>query len=335
MRVAVYYNNQDLRVEDLPKLQIGAGELLVKVLASGICGTDLMQWYRIKKAPRVLGHEIAGEILESKSEKYRSGQRVFVSHHVPCNECKYCLAGNHTACELLHKGNYEPGGFSEFIRIPEINVERGTYELPENVSFEAGTMIEPLGCVVRGQRVIDISAGQTVLILGSGVSGLLNIQLAKLKGAKVIATDIDDYRLNKAKEYGADKVLNANQKFDIKADRVIVSTGALPAAEQALSCIDRKGIILLFAIPDKAINIPVVDFWRNEITLTSSYGAAPVDLEEALDLITKRKVNVQDMITHRFPLEEIQKGFKIASAAKESLKVIIRPHSPHNPEKNF
>ena len=156
MKVAVYYNNKDIRLEERPKPIIKEGEILVKVKASGICGTDVMEWYRIKKAPRILGHEIAGEIIESKSNKFKVGQRVFVSHHVPCNKCKYCLEGNHTACDTLHAGNYDPGGFSEFIRVPKINVELGTYILPENVSYGEGTMIEPLGCVVRGQRIINI-----------------------------------------------------------------------------------------------------------------------------------------------------------------------------------
>ena len=324
MKVAVYYNNNDIRIEERPKPKIQDGEILVKVIASGICGTDVMEWYRIKKAPRVLGHEISGEIVESKTNKFKIGQRVFVSHHVPCNKCKYCKEGNHTACETLHKGNYEPGGFSEFVRAPKENVELGTFLL-ENVSYEEGTMIEPLGCVVRGQKVINIKKGQDVLILGSGVSGLLNIQLAKLKGAKVIATDIDDYRLSKAKEFGADKVINAKEDFNIKADRIIVCTGALKAAEQAFKCIDRKGTILFFAVPNKNIVVPTVDFWRNEITIASSYGAAPDDLKEALELIRNEKIDVKSMITHEFPLEEIQKGFKIVSEAKDSLKVIIKP----------
>ncbi|MFH1683648.1 MAG: alcohol dehydrogenase catalytic domain-containing protein [Candidatus Margulisiibacteriota bacterium] len=325
MRVAVYYNNQDIRLEDRPIPKIGPGELLVKVLASGICGTDVMEWYRIKKAPRILGHEIAGEIVESKSEKYQTGQRVFVSHHVPCNKCKYCLAGNHTACDVLHKGNYDPGGYSEFIRIPKINVDYGTYVLPEQVSYEEGTMIEPLACVVRGQRVIDVKKGQTVLVLGSGLSGLLNIQLAKLKGAKVIATDINEYRMNKAGEFGADQVVAASQKLEIKADRIIICTGALQAIGQAFNCIDKKGTILFFAIPNKNIEVPTVDFWRNEITIASSYGAAPIDLEESLGLITDGRINVKDMITHKLPLTEIQKGFKLVSEAKDSLKVVLRP----------
>lgn len=325
MKVALYHNNNDIRIENLPVPEIQAGEILVKVKASGICGTDVMQWYRIKKAPRVLGHEISGDIAESKTDKYKAGQRVFVSHHVPCNKCKYCLDGNHTACDTLHKGNYEPGGYSEFVRVPEINVELGTYLLPDNVSYEEATMIEPLACAVRGTRVINLKKAHSVLILGCGISGLLNIKLAKLRGAKVIATDINEHRLNKAKEFGADEAINANQEFNITADRIIVCTGALGAVAQAFKCIDRKGVILFFAIPDKNIEIPTVDFWRNEITITSSYGAAPDDLSESLELIKTGKVKVKDMITDVLALEDIKKGFQIVSEAKESLKVVLRP----------
>jgi hypothetical protein len=190
-------------------------EILLKVKASGICGTDVMEWYRAKKAPRVLDHETTGDIVDIGEgvKKFNVGQRVFVTHHVPCYECKYCLEGNHTACEVLHKGNYDPGGFSEFIRVPKMNVEHGTFLLPENISYEEGTMIEPLACCVRGQKVINIKENHTVLILGSGVSGLSNIQLAKLRGARVVATDVDNYKLKKAEEFGADEVIDAKQKY--------------------------------------------------------------------------------------------------------------------------
>jgi L-iditol 2-dehydrogenase len=326
MKVAIYYKNDDIRLEERPKPEIKEGDVLIKVKASGICGTDVMEWYRVKKAPRVLGHEISGEIVETKNSKFKVGDRVFVSHHVPCNECKYCLEGNHTACETLHSGNYDPGGFSEYVRVPKINVENGTYLL-NKVSYEEGTMIEPLGCVLRGQRVVNVKKNHTVLILGSGVSGLMNIQIAKLKGAKVIATDIDPYRLKKAKEFGADEVINVSkEQLDVKADRVIICTGAMAAVKQAFENVDKKGIILFFAIPNKDVELPIVDFWRNELTVTSSYGAAPVDLEEALELIKDNKVNVKDMITHKLPLDKIQEGFKIVAEAKENLKVVIEPN---------
>jgi L-iditol 2-dehydrogenase len=325
MIVAKYYNNNDIRLEERPIPKIGPGEILVKVHASGICGTDVMEWYRIQKAPRILGHEIAGEIVESQSDKYHPGQRVFVSHHVPCNTCKYCLAGHHTACDTLHQGNYDPGGYSEYVRVPKINVDYGVYVLPDQVSYLEGTMIEPLACGVRGLGLIDIRAEHTVLILGCGISGILNIQLAKLTGARVIATDINEYRLKKAKEFGADEVRHAAQDLNLKAERVIVCTGAYAAVEQAFRCIDKKGIILFFAIPNRDIAIPIPDFWRNELTVTSSYGAAPVDLAEALQLIADQTINVKDTITHTLPLEQIQEGFRIVAEAKESLKVVLKP----------
>jgi L-iditol 2-dehydrogenase len=323
MLVAKYYNNNDIRLEDIPVPPIVPGEILVKVRASGICGTDVMEWYRIKKAPRILGHEIAGDIVESKSDRYRPGQRVFVSHHVPCQDCKYCREDNQTACDTLHAGNYDPGGYSQFVRVPRINVDYGVYVLPEQVSYLEGTMIEPLACGVRGLGLIDIQPRHTVLILGCGISGILNIQLAKLTGARVIATDLNEYRLKKAKEFGADAVIHAAHPLDLKADRVIVCTGAYAAVEQAFRCIDKKGIILLFAIPNRDIAIPIPDFWRNELTVTSSYGAAPADLEAALKLIADKTINIKDTITQTLPLEQIQTAFKIVADAQESLKVVL------------
>ncbi len=325
MLVARYFNNNDIRLEDLPIPEIGPGEILVRVRASGICGTDVMEWYRLPKAPRILGHEIAGEIVESKSDRCRAGQRVFVSHHVPCYHCKFCREDNHTACDTLHAGNYDPGGYSEFVRVPRINVNYGVYVLPEQVSYAEGTMIEPLACGVRGLGLIGLKPGHTVLILGCGISGILNIQLAKLAGARVVATDLNDYRLQKAGEFGADEVRRADQELNLKAERVIVCTGAYAAVEQAFKSIDKKGIILFFAIPNRDIAVPIPDFWRNELTVTSSYGAAPRDLEAALDLIAAGRVNVRDTITHLLPLAQIQEGFRIVAEAEESLKVVLEP----------
>ena len=325
MKVAVYYNNRDVRIEERPVPKIGGGEILVKIKASGICGTDVMDWYRIKKAPRILGHEITGDIIESNSPKYKIGQRVFVSHHVPCYQCKYCKEGHHTACETLHTGNYDPGGYSEFVRIPKINVDHGVYVLPKNISYEEGTMIEPLACALRGQETIGVKKGQTVLILGCGISGLLNIRVAKLNGAKVIATDMEECRREKAKEYGADEVFNPKDLPSLKAEKVILCTGALPAVKQAFQSIDRKGTLLLFAIPDTDIQLPTVDLWRNEMTVTSSYGAAPEDLVKAIKLIESGKIHAKDMITHRLPLEQIQEGFQLVTDGKQTLKIVLLP----------
>ncbi len=336
LKVAVYYSNDDVRLEERPAPRINDGEILVKMMASGICGTDVMQWYRQKKAPRVLGHEMAGEIVEVGKgvDKFKAGDRVFVSHHVPCYNCRYCANGDYTACEALHTGNYEPGGFSEYIRIPVENVKYGTLLLPDNVSYEEAAMIEPLACVVLGQNRIGIKKDQTVLIIGAGMSGLMHIQMAKSKGAKVIATDINQYRLNTALELGADHIFNANEYSAEKlkeinngnlAEHIIVCAGAKKAVDDAVSSVDRKGKILFFAVPEGDISIPSTGFWRDEITVTFSYGAAPDDLKAAMEMIRSGMFNAKKMISHTIPLSNIQKGFKLVSEAKESLKVVIIP----------
>lgn len=338
MRVGMYYNNKDVRVEELPVPRIGPGELRVKTMASGICGSDVMEWYRMRTAPRVLGHEIAGEIVEvgEKVRGYKVGDRVFVSHHVPCNKCRYCLNGHHTVCDTLHGTNFDPGGFSEYIRIPEINVDRGTYLLPEELSYEDGVFIEPLGCVVRGQRLAKVGPGDTVLVIGSGISGLLHVQLAIALGAgKVIASDINEYRLKVAKRWGAE-VIHAAEDLpgflrkvngDRLANRVFVCTGAVSAIDQALNCADRGARVEFFAPtePEVERSINMYHLWSNQITLMSTYGAAPVDLMQSIELIRARRVKVREMITHRLKLEEIQIGFDLVSQANESVKVIIKP----------
>ena len=335
----MYYNNNDVRVEEMPVPQIGPGELLVKVFASGVCGSDVMEWYRIKKAPRILGHEITGEIVEVGEgvERYKKGDRVFVSHHVPCNICEYCLSGSHTACETLHSTNYDPGGFAEYIRIPEINVDSGVYVLPDEMSYEEGTFIEPLACVVRGQRLAGLKPGQTVLVIGSGISGLIHINLARALGAgKVIATDINEYRLEAAKRFGADAVINAGDDVPVRllelnnnrlADIVIVCAGALQASTAALMCVERGGKVLYFAVPepDVMLPVPINDLWRNEVTLMTSYGASPLDLELAIKLMSGRRVELKNMITHKLTFDECGPGFQLVAGAGESIKVIFEP----------
>jgi len=268
MRVAMYYNNRDVRLEEMPTPQIGPGELLVKVMASGICGSDVMEWYRIKKAPLVLGHEIAGEIVKVGEgvERYQVGDRVFVSHHIPCNTCYYCLNGQHTVCETLHTTNYDPGGFAEYLRVPRLNVDRGVFLLPDEVSYEEGAFIEPLACVVRGQRAARLQPGQTVLVLGSGISGLLHIALARALGAgRIVATDVNEYRLKAAQRLGADVVIHAQEDVPARlrqanegrlADLVIVCTGAFPAFLQALQSVDRGGRCCSSRPRSRAWNFP-------------------------------------------------------------------------------
>jgi len=339
VQAAVYYSNKDIRVEEVPKPDIGAKEILVKVIASGICGSDVMEWYRIKKAPRILGHEIAGEIVERGKDvqKFSVGDRVFVSHHVPCNECRYCNKGYHTVCDTLRSTNFDPGGFAQYIRVPEINIRFGTFLLPDEVSFDEGTFIEPLGCVIRGQRFANITKGNVVLIIGSGLSGLLHIQRAKTKGTeKVIATDINEYRLSAAEKFGADVAINAREDVPriIKdnnqgrlADVVVVCTAANEAFKQAFASVDRAGTLLLFAptAPDVQVPLPLFDLYFKGVKIIFSYAAVTQDITEAIESLRMKKINVAEMITHRFGLSDIQKGFDLVAKADKSIKVIIHP----------
>jgi L-iditol 2-dehydrogenase len=340
MRVAVWYNNRDVRIEEKPVPEIGPGEMLVRIMASGICGSDVMEWYRIDRAPLALGHEIAGEVVEVGEgvKQYKTGDRVAVAHHVPCNTCHYCLSSNHTVCETLQKTNFDPGGFCEYVRLPSLNVDRGVFLLPDEVSFEEATFTEPLACVLRGQRRASLRPGQSVLVIGSGISGLLHIQLAKALGAgRIIATDISPYRLEAAEKLGADIAFPAADFSPVRlreansgrlADLVIVCAGAPSAVTQALSCVDKGGTVLFFAPtgPGVAVPLSINDvFWRKDVTLTTSYAGNPADYADALKLIHAHRLPLDDMVTHRLSLAETGQGFQLVAGAGESIKVIIEP----------
>ncbi len=340
MRVAMWYSNKDVRLEEMPVPDIGPGEVLVRVEACGLCGSDVMEWYRLDRAPLVLGHEIGGQIVKTGADvkRYKEGDRVTVAHHVPCNTCHYCLNGNHTVCETLRKTNFYPGGLAEYIRVPEINVDRGIFLLPDDMSYEAATFIEPVACVLRGMRKTQIKPGNTVLVIGSGIAGLLYIQLARLLGAgMILATDISDYRLEAAKMAGANARIRAEEDLPaflrehnngLLADIVIVSTGAVSAFNQALKSVERNGTVLFFAPtgPDITFPLSINDvFWRNDITLTTSYAASPADYQAALDLIHSGKIDTGQMITHLLPLVKAGYGFQLVAEASNSIKIIVHP----------
>lgn len=337
MKVGMYYNNRDVRVENMPVPKIGNRDLLIKVKACAICGTDIMEWYRIKKAPMVQGHELTGDIVEiGKDVKgYNIGDRVFATHHVPCDECYDCKRGNGTLCEEFQKGNnFDPGGFSEYVRVTGRSVETGILKLPDNVDYEEGTFVEPLGSVIEG---VTLQAGDTVLVLGSGIAGLLNIKFARERGAgKIIATDLSDSRLEAARRFGADYITRAKDcgpEFIREvndgrlADVVIVSAASKAATEQALQSFDKGGRVIHFATPREGEKTGRDDYanWRTGLIETRTYGATPESCREALELIRSGTVRVDDMITHRLSLEEIGEGFRVASSG-EGLKVIIEPN---------
>lgn len=339
----MYYSNSDVRLEEMDVPQIGPGELLMKVVASGICGSDVMEWYRRDKVPLVLGHEVAGEVVETGEgvERFRPGDRVAATHHVPCNTCHYCLSGHHTVCETLLRGtHFHPGGFAEYIRVPAINVDRGVFHIPKGVTYEAASFMEPLACVLRGQKNAGLRPGASVLVLGSGISGLLHVGLARALGAGlVLAADTIPFRLEKAKQMGAHLVLRADDKIitsllDVNGGRladlvIICFDGFIPLA---LKAVEKGGTVLFFAGAAEGATIPapINDiFWRTEVTLTSSYAGAPSDCLTALKLINAGAVPVLESVTHRLPMAEAPKGFQTVSAPTEHdcIKVIVEPQT--------
>src|SRR3989442_1687506 len=304
MRAAMYYANDDVRIVDLPTPRIGPGEILVRVRASGICGSDVMEWYRKPRAPLVLGHEIAAEVAQVGAgvDTVKVGDRVFVSHHVPCGSCRYCPACHGTVCETLRPTNFDPGGFAEFVRVPAINVNHGVFLLPREISDDEATFVEPLACVIRGQRLADFRPGATMLILGSGVAGLLHIKLAKAAGAaKVIATDIVEFRKAAARKAGADVVIDGREDVPAilreanegnPADLVVTCTGAPKAIAQGLASVDRGGTEWVFAplTPGAKVEIPFNELCREEVTMTSSDGGRPPDIRESINLLRGKRL---------------------------------------------
>jgi len=341
MRVAMYYNNRDIRVEEMDLPRPGPDELLVKIEASSICGSDVMEWYRAGKAPLVLGHEIAGTVFRVGAgvRRFQTGDRVTATHHVPCGCCRLCQTGHETVCEtLLAKTSFDPGGFAEFVRLPAINVAKGTWKIPDSVSFDEATFVEPLGCVVRGQRRCSLSPGASVLVIGSGIAGLLHVKLATATGmGHVCVSDISAFRRQRAIDCGAALAFDAADDVAALfrqsnngrgADAVIVCTSAVAAFTQAMAAVAPGGTILLFAPTGQGVTLPLAVndlFWRRDVTMTTTYAAGPGDCAVALELLARKRVHVTDLITHRFALADTVKGFGLVAGADTSLKVVIEP----------
>ena len=335
MKFGLYYGNDDVRVEEKPIPAVGPKEVLVRVATCGICGSDTMKWYREPAIQRIgainTGHEIAGEIAEVGEfiTQFKEGDRVIVVHHFPCMECVPCQDGNETACEAMRDKHIEPGGFSQYIRVLEKCVANGLYHLPDSMTYAQGSFAEPLACVVRGMRKASPIAERTMLIIGSGLAGLLHIKLARFLGAKrIYAVDTNVRRLEAACRAGADEAIAASEKLPT-ADRVFICTGSPKAAESALDCVNRGGHILFFATdgPDQRLPINLTKFWTMQPTLGFSYGAAPRDMQEAIELLRAGQVCVDELVTHRFGIDQIAEAFRIAANPRDSsLKVIIEPN---------
>jgi L-iditol 2-dehydrogenase len=309
--------------------------MVVKIHACGICGSDIVEWYRLPRAPLVQGHEIGAEVaaVGSAVERFRPGDRVFIPPKIPCGSCVYWVNGHFPQCTEVKERL--PGAFAEYLLVPGIFVEKGIYSLPDKISYEQSTFIEPLACAARAERLARVKKGHTVLVVGCGMSGLLHVKLAAAKGCKVVAVDVNPMKLEFARKAGAAVVINGADDVagrliagnGRKADIVLLCSSARQAVNEAWRCVDKGGTVVLFAVPgpEEEVVIPVNDFWMKEIAILTSYYCGPPDIIEAMALIESGAVTVEDLITHRLPLEDIVEGFRLVSDGRESIKVIIKP----------
>jgi len=338
MKTAMYYSLEDIRIQDMPRPKIGSDEILVEMKACGVCGSDLMDWYLRSRAPLVLGHEPAGVIVEAgKNVKgFRVGDRVFAHHHVACLKCHYCEKGDYTMCPQFGQTHIEPGGFSEYFKVPAPNLQIDTLKLPRRLSYEEATLIEPVGCCIRAQNKTDIKEGDSVAIIGAGPSGIIHATLARIAGAnQILITDLVDYRLKMAERLGADLTINPKQENLVEkvkeatenrgADIVIVTAPNVKAVEDGVQIVRRGGKLLLFAPtqPDQYARLSPHRLFFLEISVVPSYSVSHIETRLALKLISSGKLEAKELITHRFPLSRTADAFQTAAKNKECLKVVV------------
>lgn len=338
---AVFVNeHKTVSVKDVPKPEIGDGDVLVRMRACGLCGSDLEKVYgHYGMVSQRLGHEPSGEIVTvgSKVTEFKLGDRVFVHHHVPCYSCHYCRNEDYTMCRQYQKSNLEPCGLAEEFLVPEWNVSRGgIIKLPDNVSFEEAAMIEPLACCIKAINKSGMRNGDDVAVVGVGPAGIMHVILSKTFGAgKVFALDINDFRLDFAKKLGAYLAINtakqdANKMIkestdDRGADIAIVATGSTKAFIQSLELVRSGGRVVLFGVPPKGSNVQldVNHLFSNEIRLIPSLAASEKETNQALELIATKRINIKPIITHRFSLEKAEDAIKCAYEAKDVMKVVV------------
>jgi L-iditol 2-dehydrogenase len=338
MKAAIYYSPEDIRTEQVPIPEIGDDEILVQMKACGICGSDLMDWYLKTRAPLVLGHEPAGIVAKKgkKVEDFNIGERVFVHHHVACMTCHYCVNGDYTLCDTFHKTNIKPGGFAEYFKVPALNLKLDTLVIPENLPFEEATFIEPVGCCIRALNKCQLKQGDSIAIIGAGSTGLIHTALSKIYGSSMtIVSDLFDHRLNCAEKFGADITVNPKNDDlkkivktttnDIGVDVVVITAPSVEAYRAGMEICRKGGKLCIFAptSPSKSMEVSLKELFFSELQIIPSYSTSHLETRAALQLIGSGKLEVKELITQRFGLEDTAEAFKMASNSEKSLKVVI------------
>jgi L-iditol 2-dehydrogenase len=347
MRAAVYHGPNSIALESIPVPPISDGELLVRVHSCGVCGTDLKKIeHGLAPPPRVFGHEFAGTVARagSRVREFAVGDRVAVHHHVPCRNCFYCARKLFSQCEFYRRtgttAGFEPagGGFAEYVRVMDWIVADGVVRVPDDVSFEAASFLEPLNTCLKALETAALESGELVVILGQGPIGLLMLQAALCAGARAIGIDPMPRRRELSLRFGSRMSLNpgnGNLQSAIAgvsegrgADLAIVATAAPQAVAAAQELVRRGGRVLLFAhtVPGEKITVDASQVCVEEKKLIGSYSASVELQAKAAQLIFERRIHVTELVSHRFPLERLPEGVHLAShPSQDSLKIIIQP----------
>jgi len=341
MKAAVVKSNSNIEIKNIEKQSVGSGDILVKMRACGICGSDVEKVFGKYGQPSMrLGHEPAGTIAEVGSEisNFSVGDRVFTHHHVACysDDCHECNHGNETMCQKYYESNLEPCGLADEYIVPEWNVKHGgVLKIPDSMSFEEAAMIEPLACCIRAWNKFTHKNNDSVAILGIGPTGIMHALLAKLYGiGKIFCLDLNEFRLDFAKKFETITINsgNTNALEQIKSetanqgvDVVIVATSSLNALKDAVSFVRKGGTIVMFGVPSKGANIELdmSEVYSRGLTIVNSYAASDFDTKDAIEKISNKQINVSQLITHKYNLEECQQAFVHAKSGDNAMKIII------------
>lgn len=335
MKALRYYSRELIVAEEIPVPSIDRDEVLVRTEACGICSSDILDWYREPRAPLFFGHEAVGRIVQvgEKVSGFSEGDRVFVHHHVPCMVCHYCKKGNYSMCETFRRSSIDPGGFSEYIRVPGENVRKGLLKIPEFLSPVEATFIEPLACCIQAARRAHLEAGDQVVIFGAGFNGLLLSVVARVFGAaSVFIVEPDPYRAEVAHSFGTvNEVLHpldepALQQLSTKGIDVVFVTPPLPSVlESAVNVVDKGGTILIYA-PSPPMSLFAVDLFHlyfSQITIRTSYSASPLDTRLALSLLASRQEIFRRIPVTIYPFADFEKAFHDLRRDSKILKVVL------------
>ncbi|MEO6914093.1 MAG: alcohol dehydrogenase catalytic domain-containing protein [Candidatus Baltobacteraceae bacterium] len=340
MRAAVLYDTDDIRIEERPVPVLKTGELLVQTRASGICTGDIMAWYVRRKAPLVLGHEPAGVIAaigpgdapkDDAGRPFAIGDRVFVHHHAPCFSCSFCERGDYVQCAHWRAGKIDPGGLAEYFRVPHENLS-DTLRLPDALSFEDGSLIEPLACVVKSLRRANLRAGDAIHIIGLGVMGLMHALLAQARGLRVTGSDFNAQRRESAQQHGITAVAPPEAERTLRdatggrgADVVICGPGTAEALRDALAYVAAGGSVVMFTPlePGAPFAFDASDLYFRDISLIASYSCGPNDTREALDVLTAGTISAAKLDAQAFPLDSVPQAYRALADAKLLKPIIV------------